>query len=425
MIYRDLAATARASAGWCVALLGFAIPVSTALDGVLLALTLIACLFAAPSSFREWLRLWVRLRAALLSFLVFGALLLAALYSPVPWRTAWSSASKYLDLALIPLLIWAVASPIVRVRALYCFIAAIALSLAVSYGSAIGLWNSLPGLHTLPHYPVGFKLSVTHNLLVSLAAFVALLLARDLRATRPRAAFVALALALVCMHNVLFIVIGRTGYVVLAVLLTYFAITVARDRRSILLALLIITALFAGAYGGSQYFPARVQDIASELVRWKPGIEDETSVGQRLGYYRTTVQIIAEHPLTGVGTGAFAEAYADKVRGTPAPATVNPHNDYLMIAAQAGLPALALLIALYVVLWRDAPRLGSPLERDLMRGLVLTMAIGGLFNTLLMDHAEGLLFAWATALLYAGRALRSSEANAPTAGVARESPAPA
>lgn len=424
MIYRDLAATARASAGWCVALLGFAIPVSTALDGVLLALTLIACLFAAPSSFREWLRSWVRLRAALLSLLVFGALLLAALYSPVPWRTAWSSASKYLDLALIPLLIWAVASPIVRVRALYCFIAAIALSLVVSYGSAIGLWDSLPGLHTLPHYPVGFKLSVTHNLLVSLAAFVALLLARDLRANRQRAAF-ALAFALVCMHNVLFIVIGRTGYVVLAALLTYFAITVARDRRSILLALLIITTLFAGAYGGSRYFPLRVQDIASDLVQWRPGAEDETSVGQRVGYYRTTLQIIAEHPLTGVGTGAFAEAYAEKVRGTPAPATGNPHNDYLMIAAQAGLPALALLIALYVVLWRDAPRLGSPLERDLMRGLVLTMAIGGLFNTLLMDHAEGLLFAWAIALLYAGRALRSAEANAHMPGVARESPAPA
>lgn len=424
MIYRDLALKARASAGWCVALLGFAIPVSTALDGVLLALMLVACLIAAPSSYHEWLRLWVRVRAALLSLLVFGALLVAALYSPVPWRTAWASASKYLDLALIPLLIWAVASPTVRVRALYCFIAAIALSLVVSYGSAIGLWDSLPGLHTLPHYPVGFKLSVTHNLLVSLTAFVALLLARELRANRQRAAF-ALAFALVCMHNVLFIVIGRTGYVVLAALLTYFAITVARDRRSILLSLLIITALFAGAYGGSRYFPARVQDIASELVRWKPGIEDETSVGQRVGYYRTTLQIIAEHPLTGVGTGAFAEAYAEKVRGTPAPATVNPHNDYLMLAAQAGLPALALLIALYVVLWRDAPRLGSPLERDLMRGLVLTMAIGGLFNTLLMDHAEGLLFAWATALLYAGRTLRSSDANAPTAGVARESPAPA
>jgi len=33
---------------------------------------------------------------------------------------------------------------------------------------------------------------------------------------------------------------------------------------------------------------------------------------------------------------------------------------------------------------------------------VLTIAIGCLFNSLLLDHTEGLLFAWLTALLHAG-----------------------
>jgi O-antigen ligase len=33
---------------------------------------------------------------------------------------------------------------------------------------------------------------------------------------------------------------------------------------------------------------------------------------------------------------------------------------------------------------------------------VLTMAIGCLFNSLLLDHTEGLLYAWLTGVLYAG-----------------------
>jgi hypothetical protein len=56
----------------------------------------------------------------------------------------------------------------------------------------------------------------------------------------------------------------------------------------------------------------------------------------------------------------------------------------------------------FCVQWRNAPRLASPLEATLARGLVLTIGIGCMFNALLVDHTEGLLYAWLTALLYAG-----------------------
>jgi O-antigen ligase len=400
--YREVAASARMSAGGCAALLGFAIPISTALDNVLLALVVLAWLVAAPACLSDTLRSYVRLRPALLALGVFAALLVSAAYSPLPWKDAASAASKYLELALIPVFVWAAATPRVRKWALLGFLAAIVLNLLVSYGSAFGAWESLPGLRTFPHYPIGFRLSVTHNFFVALAAFVLLLLARELRQSQPRSAMLALGLALVCIHNVLFIVIGRTGQIVLAVLLVYFALTVTRSRRGVGIAMLMLTALLASAYVGSNAFSARVQDVVSDLLHWQPGASDETSVGQRIGYYRTTASIVSEHPLTGVGAGGFEAAYAAKVRGTHAPATSNPHNDYLMIAAQAGLAALALLIALFVMLWRDAVRLASTLERDLLRGIALAFAIGGLFNSFLLDHAEGLLFAWSTGMVYGG-----------------------
>jgi O-antigen ligase len=400
--YRELALHARTGAGWSTALLGFTIPVSTALDGILTALVLVLWIAAVPFAFRETLRVYASSRAALLALALFALLFVSAAWSSVTLDAAVPAAAKYLDLALIPLFAWAAATTRLRKWALIGFLAAIVLNLCVSYGTALGLWESLPGLRTFPHYPIGFRLSVTHNFLVSIAAFVLLLIARELRVSAPRAALVSVVLAVACMCNVLFVVIGRTGYVVLGALLVYFAVTVTRDRRSAFVAALVLTALFASAYLGSSAFSYRIQDVASDLLHWKPGAGDETSVGQRIGYYRTTTQIIVEHPLTGVGAGGFEQAYADKVRGTEAPPTTNPHNDYLMIAAQAGLPAAALLLALYLLMWRDASRLGSRLERDLLRGLVIAVALGGLFNSLLLDHAEGLLFAWAAGVLCSG-----------------------
>ena len=128
----------------------------------------------------------------------------------------------------------------------------------------------------------------------------------------------------------------------------------------------------------------------------------QTSVGLRLEFYRTSLNLIAEHPFIGTGTGSFAKVYADKVAGTRLTHATNPHNEYLNIAIQLGLVGELALLGLFFCVWRFADRLPTARERDLARGLVITFATGCLFNSLLMDHVEGLWFAWATGLLYAG-----------------------
>jgi O-antigen ligase len=123
---------------------------------------------------------------------------------------------------------------------------------------------------------------------------------------------------------------------------------------------------------------------------------------QRLDFYRASLAIIEEHPLLGVGTGGFTRAYADKTRGTDAFQTRNPHNEYLHFAVQLGLVGLAALLFLFGQHWRESARLASPLECHLARGLVLAIAAGCLFNSLLLDHTEGLLYAWLTGMLFSG-----------------------
>jgi hypothetical protein len=60
------------------------------------------------------------------------------------------------------------------------------------------------------------------------------------------------------------------------------------------------------------------------------------------------------------------------------------------------------MITLLVSQWRAAPLLASPMERNLARGLVLAMSVGCIFNSFLLDHAEGLFYAWLSGLLFAG-----------------------
>ena len=81
-------------------------------------------------------------------------------------------------------------------------------------------------------------------------------------------------------------------------------------------------------------------------------------------------------------------------------ATVNPHNEYLLLTVQTGVIGLACLLFLFFRQWRSAVLLETPQDRHLARGLVLTFVIGCLFNSLLIDHTEGLLFAWMSGLVF-------------------------
>jgi O-antigen ligase len=149
-------------------------------------------------------------------------------------------------------------------------------------------------------------------------------------------------------------------------------------------------------------FHDRVTAVAAEVEQWRPDQPAQTSAGLRLEFYHNTLAVIAKHPIVGTGTGGFPKAYAEQVRGTGKTETRNPHNEFLNIMAQIGIAGLAALVWLFLLQWRLAAKLGDPMERALARALILTMVIGCLFNSLLLDHTEGLFYAWLTGLLYGG-----------------------
>lgn len=381
----------------CGIALGASIPVSVALDNVLIAL--LALCWLAAGGFREQ---WARLRrnpVAGAALLLLGYLALGLAWS-ADHGAGGHTLGKYADLLLLPLLALPFAAIRERRRGLAALAAALAVSLAVSVAAALG---GIPENALVPaafDNPVAFKLSVTHGWLMALGAFGCGVAA--LHAGPGRRRWLLTALAALFVVDVLWWVQGRTGYAVAAVLLIYFC-AAAGGRRGAAAAVLLTVLLGSGAYWSSATFQQRLDRAAAEFRAWRAGgaIPESSSIGQRLEFYRVSIAAVAERPLMGFGTGSFPKVYRERA-GADAVATDNPHNDYLLLAVQGGIPAAALYLLLLGLQWRWAARLPDPGHQALARGLVLAMGVGSLFNSFLLDHTEGLLYAWLGGLLFAG-----------------------
>jgi O-antigen ligase len=232
------------------------------------------------------------------------------------------------------------------------------------------------------------------------------LLARDAATRAWRWVWIGLAAA--AAFNVALLNLGRTGQLVLVCLAFYLGYASQR-WRGVLAVLAACAALTLAqqvpwAQLSAQAPPAqdRAKLALDEALAWQPDLPSQTSVGMRLEFYRTSLALIARNPVFGSGTGSVAKAYAEEVAGTDMVRTTNPHNEYLNLAIQLGATGVLAMVALFYMIWRFASRLPSAREQHLARGLVITFAVGCLFNSLLLDHVEGLWFAWATGLLFAG-----------------------
>jgi O-antigen ligase len=258
--------------------------------------------------------------------------------------------------------------------------------------------------------PSIFHSHITQNNMMAFAVFLALLECRDEPDLQRRTAWAVYAL--LGIVDVLFMVQGRTGYLITLILLGWFVwaslTRLMRSRgkvwgwRQAAMVVLAFSVLAFATYHVSSRLHERVGQVITDYQAWTPDHGQFTSTGQRLDFYSNTLQIVRQHPLFGVGTGGFPAAYLQQIQGKDITVTNNPHNEFLMLTVQTGVIGLALLLYLFYTQWRTAPKLPTPFEQDAARGLVLAYAANCSLNSALMDHADGLFFAFMTAALFAG-----------------------
>ena len=397
---------------WAAVLLGCSIPVSVALDNALLGLILL--FWIAGGGYRDKLAAvrgnpvaWLAL--ALLA--LFGA---GSLYSGGTSKDVVDGLTKALRLLLIPALIFLLRDPVWRERGIAAFLASMLVTLVLSYLFWLGLLAPNGWLKGTQLDPVAFKAHITHNVFMAFTAFLLAQAAVDAPTRRGRITFALLCAAAVA--NVLLMVPGRTGIIVLLVLFTYFLCRRFGARgfatAGVALAALVVIVLASP----DSMLHRRIALADEEFVQWRAGVPPDrtSSVGLRLELLHNTLEIIRRNPVFGVGTGGFGNAYADLV-GAKGASEQNPHNEILLMVAQFGVAGFVLLGGLFVTQWRLAVRLPGRLEPAAARALVLTIAVASVLSSTLVDHTEGLFFAYMSGLLFAGY----------SAGAARAAPGPA
>jgi O-antigen ligase len=376
--------------------LGFSIPLSTALDNVLSAVILL--LWLVSGGYAQKLHVIRNNPVAMAALVLFALTLVGLIWSIGPIEDGLLFVRKYSNLLLIPILVTIFTDAEDRKLALLAFAAALIVSLVASYALAFGVVSHNAVIIGWSYDPSAFKSRIAHNILM---AYGCLLFAELARSMNGRERWIWAALAALALVNVMLMVKGRTGYVVLAGLVLLW-ISGRFRWKGLVAALVLVAAGFAVSYQFSHDFRFRVDLTTKEAEQWRPNVATDTSVGQRLEFYRNTLEIVKRQPLLGVGTGGFFKAYEDQVQGTQMAPTRNPHNLYLLVLVQFGILGLVLLVGFFFAQWRCAWRLGSRSDLVLAQAVVVTIALGGLFNSMLIDHTESMFLAWMSGLLYGG-----------------------
>jgi len=384
------------------------LPFSTAATNVFSALALLC--WALSGEWRATLRAIAAEPAAWMGFALLAALLVGVSWSIAPPAEALSAIGKYRELALFGITMFLFSDARWRLRLLWVFFAAALALLVASYAILFGLFHhsDARGLYTTQG-AVLLKNHITHGFIMSLLASGAIIVA--LRASGWRRWALG-TVSVLAAANVWFAVQGRTGYVVMSVLLLWLAY--ARwSLRGLVASAIGLALLLAAAWQWAPAFQRRVDQAMLEArdyqVQYAPG---QTSIGTRLHFAKRSLESLVQRPVLGAGTGAWGEAFYEATVNDPPflhdRANQHPHNEYLMLAVQLGSLGLLLFIALLATVFRRAARLPQ-LEAELARAFVVAFATGCLFGDFLWDMTEGHLWAVLGGALF-GAALNPASA---------------
>lgn len=353
-------------------------------------------LFAWSPALRRRLIQAFRTPAAIALAIFLGVVLLSALHGTAPMETRISTIVGWRK-ALLFYLALAIFSQDAKREFLSVFLivsgllAALALALLLLSRPTIIIHNS-----------------ATQGMIFAVAAGVA-----ATAIVRPQAVLAAWFPATRLLTGVLLLALvaatafttwGRSGYLVLLVmslLLPFWwsRTNTVRAATCALYALAVIAVLASSDLVRSRLLQAQ------EEFSLGGASQTLTSVGIRRIMWTNTIEIIRAHPLLGVGTGSFKGAYGDVVKngtGWQAMPTNDPHNQFMKVWAEQGLPGLFALLFFIAVAIRSAGN--RPEHWGLIVGVLLSWCATSLFSSHFSTFVEGrFIFLWLGVLLAPAR----------------------
>jgi O-antigen ligase len=362
---------------WLIVSASFSIALSTAFMSIATTLMIIAWFLSGnfKNKFNRILNNTGAMSACFLFiFYVFGAI-----YSNANNQDSIGFLLKYQKLLLIPLIVSVLVDDKFRTYALNAFLIGMMFVLILSY---------LMWLNIIPHHAdmsqgyYVFKGRIAHNIFMSFAMYF--MLHKAYKSNGSHRYFWILFSFLSAM-NITYLVNGRTGQITMILLAVWFIYETWGIKKTVY-CIALITLSICLLVITNKMPHSRLSDVKQEAGRGS-----ETSAGQRLEMYKNTLTLISKHPLFGGGTGSLKDEYKSLALNKKLTLTyvTNPHNQFLLTSQEIGIFGLAALIYMWITHWNASYKLTKNTNYSLLRGLVLTITVGSLFNSLLLDAGEG------------------------------------
>jgi O-antigen ligase len=350
-----------------------------------------------PTLRSEDLRDVLRHPAAWLPVALFLFAALGMLWADVSWKERLSGLYPYARLLLLPLLFVQFRDSDRWRWVLGAFLLSCGVLMLISYvsiliGDRIGLVFKLPGIPARDYIAQAGEFT--------LCAMGLFYLAMNYWSERKTGhLFAAIALAILFLANIALIATSRTALVSVPLLLALLAITQFRLSQTI--SLLALVAFVCGAiWFSSTTVQERITGIYTEIKTHRTHENVGTSAGLRVEFWRQAAAIIRSAPIIGHGTGTVRDRYQKAVaaEGTKVQATVNPHNQTLMVAIPLGIVGALILIAMWIAHFGLFLR-GAGLAAWIGLVVVAQNVLGGLFNTHLFDFVQGWLYIFGVGIM--------------------------
>ena len=377
----------------------FSIAMPTAWVSVASAFLLFAWIISGKYS--EKFKLIYKNPAAISVLILFSFYCIGSIYSSGNIKESGTFLLKYAKLLIIPIIISVVRTKKIRHNGMNAFLFGALILLSISYFKWLGIIPMNLGLHDLPDNSQGylaFKNRIAHNILMSFLMFVFFCKAYF---DKTQWRWVWLVIALLSLIDLMYLVGGRSGQII-ALCFVLFLPLYFYGKEAYKYLLIAAISIFMLHKQLEPLMPGRLLETSQEVSEHKSD-EHLTSAGIRLEMYKNTLSLIKQSPFIGYGTGALRYEYNKlaNTQDTLLKDVPNPHNQYLLTFFELGMAGFAALIFMFYRFWQHSNVIArsDTYAGMYLKGVVLTIAIGSMFNSLLLDATEGKFYCVLTGLL--------------------------
>jgi O-antigen ligase len=365
----------------------FFMPISTAATNLAMFFTLAAWLFSGGLFVR-----WILIKNNTFvhaTILIFFLLVLGSFYSTGILEDILYQLGKYAKILFILPAITLVQDEKWKKRGINVFCISMLITLILSIVSSIWPLSFVKGTAggaSINHFV--FRDYIAQNLMMSF--FVLIMFVRAIFSESNKLKILYTVIGLVAIYDILFLVLGRTGYISLALNLLVFMFFLRAWREKIL-ALSIFSAIIIVTIVYSASFNSRINIALDEYKNHHTN--DQSSVGQRIEFLNKSIELIKERPWAGFGTGAQRKELCRVANSADwcNVGQIHPHNQFMAIGIQLGVIGIgAYMFFMAAGIWQA--RLQRRDYKILGVGLVATLFVDSLFNAPLTLIAEAAIF---------------------------------